>query len=328
MENSGSFILLIILLVIAVFVLVWIRKKFKSLSLPCVFFVSGALKSGKTLLSVHLAIKEYKKALRNWEIKRWIVKIFFPKRYKLYYSAYENWKSNDYQGSLSGFDFDTSEFPPMLYSNIPLAKVRFNRLTIDIINNEVRIPNKSVVLIDEVSLFADSQLFKDREMNNKLMRFFKLYGHYSHGGKLIIDSQSIADNHFSLKRCMSNYLYIYNRVKYPFFSVLSVREMIYSEDDSAINVVDKDLELDLRKVFILNSTYDKYDCYCYSVFSDYLPYQVQYDVDVLDKKDNLKCDNIVSLNEFVKEMNEQYLQHKLDCKHVDNEGVVHEGDNL
>ena len=76
MKNSGSLVLLLLILAGAIFLLVYIRRKFKTLSLPCVFFVSGAVKSGKTLLSVHLAIKEYNRALRRWKIKKWLVKIF------------------------------------------------------------------------------------------------------------------------------------------------------------------------------------------------------------------------------------------------------------
>ena len=270
MKNSGSLVLLLLILAGAIFLLVYIRRKFKTLSLPCVFFVSGAVKSGKTLLSVHLAIKEYNRALRRWKIKKWLVKIFFPNKYHDLYDAYDNWVLNDFEGMPKDFDYDVCEFPPMLYSNIPLAYVKYNKITIDIIENKVRIPNKSVCLIDEVSLFADSQLFKDKELNNTLMRFYKLYGHYTHGGKLVVDSQSIADNHFSFKRCMSNYLYINDKKKLPFITILYVREMIYSEDGSALNVVDKDLELDLRKVLIWNTTYRKYDCYCYSISTSYL----------------------------------------------------------
>ena len=189
------------------------------------------------------------------------------------------------------------------------------------------IPEGTVVLIDEISLFADSQLFKDKDLNNILMRFFKLFGHYSHGGKLIIDSQSIADNHFSLRRCMSTYLYIQERKKLPFISVLYVREMIYSEDKSAVNTFDEDVELSLRKVLIFNSTYGKYDCYCYSVFTDYLPYKVRYDTEIKSKKDNLKCDYIISLNDFVHKINESYAN-KTTIKLredivVDGDGVVH-----
>lgn len=276
---NGRIIILILLLVVVVIVISWLRSKFKSLNLPCVFFVSGGIKTGKTLLSVHLAIKEYRKAVFRWYFFRFLCKIF------------------------KKFDTEDSRYKPMLYSNLPLANVRYNPLTIDIINRKVRIPNKSIVLIDEVSLFADSQLFKDKNINNSLMLFYKLFGHYSHGGKLIIDSQSIADNHYSFKRCMSSYLYIYSRVKYPFISVLRVRELMYSEDGSIQNNFNEDVELSLRNVIIFNRTYDKYDCYALSVFTDNLAYQVDYNREIKSVKDDLKCYQVVSLNEYVKTLN-------------------------
>ena len=157
MQLDGKFLLFVLILIGVLFLLVYIRKKFKLLNLPCVFFVSGAVKSGKTLLSVHLAIKEYKKALRNWHIKRWLVRIFLPFKYQYKYGAWLDWKNSDYQ-EMPKYDFEVAEFPPMLYSNIPLAMVKYNRLTIEIIENSVRIPDKSVVLIDEVSLFADNSI--------------------------------------------------------------------------------------------------------------------------------------------------------------------------
>lgn len=304
-QNSGGLIFLLLLLGAIVFLLIYIRKKFKQLDLPSVFFVSGEVKSGKSLLSVHLAIKEYKRALRRWYIRKWLVKMFFPKRYHEHYDYWDEYKANNFVPTRD-IDWQYDELPPMLYSNLHLAYTNYNPLTIDIIERKVRIPNKSVVLIDEVSLFADSQLFKDKITNNKLMMFFKLYGHYSHGGKLIINSQAIGDCHYSLKRCMGSYLYIQDRKQFPLISILWVRQMIYSDDGSSINVVDKDLELDLRKVLIFNFTYKKYDCYALSVFTDYMPYQVKYDIEKKDKHDSLKSTFVVTLNPFMEEVNLRY----------------------
>lgn len=301
--NSSRILILILILVGILFLIHWLRKKFKVLSLPCVFFVSGEVKSGKTLLSVHLAIKEYNRAVRNWFIRKFLTRIFLPMKYKKRYAFYDSWKKQgfDFSGYVSHDDY--TELPPMLYSNIPLAYVKYNKLTIDIVLRNARIPNKSVCLIDEASLFADSQLFKDKDINNALTSFCKLYGHYSHGGKLILDSQCVADNHFAVKRSMGKYLYIYDRKKLPFVTFMAVRELIYSDDNSVQNNFNEDIELSMRKVVIFNRTYDKYDCFCYSVFTDYLPYRVCYSTKKLTSKDDLKCYNIVSLNEFVSTVN-------------------------
>lgn len=277
-----TFLLLALLILLVVF---WIRKKIKVLNVPNVFLISGAVKTGKTLLSVHLAKKEYRRNVRNWYISRFFLKL------------------------------GNKDVPlkPMFYSNIPVARVKFNILTMDIILQEKRIPDKSVVLIDEASLLADSTLCKDKYVNNKLMRFVKLFAHYSHGGKLIIDTQSISDLHFSFKRCMNNYLYIYSRVKYPFFTVMKVREMLYSDDGSLMNNSNEDIELSMRRIFILNRTYKDYDCYCYSSFTDMLPFEVRYNVDKLTRYDDMKCYQLVSFQDFAKKINkdmEVYLKDK------------------
>ena len=125
--------LIVILILIGVIVLLWwIARKFKLLNLPCVYFVSGAVKSGKSLLAVHMAIKEYKKNLRNYYIKKWFVKIFLPFRYKTTYGLFDRYKANNYQiEGLEDMEGYKEYCPPMLYSNIPLACIRFNKLSIE-----------------------------------------------------------------------------------------------------------------------------------------------------------------------------------------------------
>lgn len=275
MDNTFGFIFIILLVVL---VLWFIRRHFKRLVIPNVYLISGAVKTGKTLLSVHLAKKEYRRNIRSYYLRVLFMKLLF---------------------------FKNKDLPkkPMLYTNIPLGRCKFNLLTMDILLQKVRIPDKSVVLIDEASLLADSTMIKDKNINNKLMRFVKLFAHYTHGGKLIIDTQSIADLHFSFKRCMNSYLYIYERTKYPFITVMKVREMLYSTDGSLVNNSNEDIELSMRKIVIFNRTYKDYDCYCYSSFTDMLPYQVRYDVKSLSKDDDMKVYHLVSFQDFSKEIN-------------------------
>lgn len=271
----GFIILGCILLGIAIYLYVRYCKRLK---IDNVYFVSGGVKTGKTFVSVALAIKTYKKNVRHWYLSCVL--------YGLLYLFTRHPRFKD----------ETKK--PMLYSNIPLRYVKYNPLTIDIIERKVRIPNKSVVLIDETSLLADSMLFKDKTINDELMLFYKLFAHYTHGGTCIANSQAIADNHYSLKRCMSHYLYINKRTKYPFISLFNVREMIYSADGSAINSVTGDIELSCMVIFFLNKYYKYYDCYCYSIFTDSLSYYVDYDKKVLGKLDSLKTDNLVTLQNF------------------------------
>lgn len=272
---NEKFILILLIVVASLFILHWINKHFKRINMPNVFLITGAVKTGKTFLSVHLARKEIRKARSIWRIKSFFLRCM------------------------------GREIPnkPMLYTNIPIARTDYNIVTMDILLCNVRIPDKSVVLLDEASLIADSMLYKDKRISDKLLRFVKLFAHYSHGGKLIIDTQSISDLHFAFKRCLNNYLYIYNRSKLPFITIMQVREMLYSEDNSMVNNAIDDIELSMRKVIVPNFTYNLYDCYCYSIFTDHLDYQVKYDTKKLTKDDDLKAYQLVTFQDFGKEIN-------------------------
>lgn len=260
----------ILILIVVVLILWFIHKHFKALKLPNVYLISGAVKSGKSLLSVHLAVKQYRKAMRRYKIKS-IVAILFRK--------------------------DKPE-KPMLYSNMHLRYVKYNLMTIDIINRKVRLPYGSVVLIDEASLVADSMLFKDQIINQKLMLFVKLFAHYTRGGYLILNTQSVSDLHFAFKRCVGQYLYISDRTKYPFLTMFNVREMIYNDEGNITNNVNEDKDLSMRKIFAFNRCYKYYDPYCYSVFTDKKPLFVNYDQEIKGKHDSLKTNILITLQDF------------------------------
>lgn len=267
-QNNNSLFLVLALVGVGIIAFIFIRKKLKKLLLPNVYLITGAVKTGKSALSVHLGIKTYRSNLFKWYVGKCV-----------YWLRYH---------SCAGYPEK-----PMLYSNIPLATTH-NRLTTDIIMRKVRIPKKSVIIIDEASLFADSQLIKDKTINDNLTMFCKLYGHETYGGTLIFNSQSMSDLHYAIKRVCGRYLYIYNSQKYPFITIAKVREMVYSDDTSMVNDVSQDLELSMRTMIYLNRVYKKYDAYCYSVFTDDLAIQVDYDYK-FDKK-NLKAVQIVSFN--------------------------------
>lgn len=291
-------ILFLLILVGVFFVLHWFNKHFKRITMPNVFLITGAVKTGKTLLSVHLARKELRSARLKYYVKSFFLRCFgraVPQK-------------------------------PMLYTNIPLAKTDYNIVTMDILTCKVRIPDNSIVLLDEASLIADSMMFKDKKINARLMRFVKLFAHYTHGGKLIIDTQSISDLHFSFKRCLNNYLYIYSRQKMPFVTIMSVREMLYSDDGSMVNNSSEDIELSMRKVVIFNVTYGLYDCYCYSIFTDDLPMYVKYDCKQLTKDDDLKAYQLVSFQDFAEDINkmmiEKYKDKVIQCGYVIDKEVT------
>ena len=234
----------VLIILILVFILLhllykYILSKFKSPKIGAIAFCNGGVKCGKSFFSLFLAISNYRIIHFKWKI-------------------------------LSIFRKDIEE--PLLYSNIPL-KCPYVPLTTDMLLRKERLNYKSVTFLDEASLVADSQLIKDRVVNLQLLKFVKLYGHETHGGILVYNSHSIDDMHYSFKRGLSQYYYVYHLTKWiPFFCIAHVRECIYAEDGTTVNTFDKDIEQTMRKVLIPKRYFKYYDSYAFSYETDPLPH--------------------------------------------------------
>lgn len=230
--------LLIILIVIVVIVLIIIGSNKKRLNIDAITLVNGGVKTGKSTLSVYLAIKHYKKALFKWRIRKL---------------------------------FGKKEDKPLLYSNIPL-KCDFVLLSNEVLQRVKRISYGSVVYIGEFSLVADNKFFSTATLlqRESLMLFIKLFGHETGGkGKLFIDTQAISDLPVDVRRCLNRYLWIERSIKWiPFILVFKVRELIYSEDNTSVNVFNSDVEDCVKTLIVFKSIWKKFDYCCYSAFTD------------------------------------------------------------
>lgn len=263
--NSVIVFMEILLLIGVVILFFYLHHEFKIPKFGCMTLVTGGVKTGKSTLSVYMAIKRYKRNKRQIRFLNILRKIIFK-------PALEE---------------------PLLYSNIPLG-VPYVKLTKKLIERKARFRYGSVIYINEASLFADSQMIKDMDLNERLLMFNKLIGHELLGGYIIYDTQAIVDVHYSIKRCLSNYFYIHHLTKWiPGFLIAHVRECVYSEDGSVTNVHDKDVEEDLKRVLIPKCVWKKFDAYCYSFATDSLPV---YDKVQKPTKD-MKVKQLVSFND-------------------------------
>lgn len=238
---------------------------FKIPKLKNIVFVDGSLGTGKSFYCVYLAIKVYKRNHRLW----WIAKNILRR--------------------------DVEE--PILISNIPLQDIEYQPLTLDVIERKKRIPYRSVVFIDEISLLADQMDYKNKYVNDCLRDFAKLFRHFSHNGTLIFNSQSISDVHFGFRYCLSDYIYIHHKTKFPFVSALKVQEMAYSADPSGnvVNAVHGDVEDSLKTILVPNRYFKKYDSLCFSILTDSLKYDKH--TILLEKGDSLKTKDIVTFRQ-------------------------------
>lgn len=267
-----TLIILGILAIVGLFVYLRVRKipKLGSMTL-----VSGGIKTGKSTLSVYLALRKIRHNRFIWRIKCVFFKIFKFLRIK---------------------KFKNKPLPeePLLYSNIPL-KVRYVPLTNELLNREHRFNYKSVVYVCESSLIADSQMIKNPVLNEQLLLFNKLFAHETRGGSIFYDTQSISDSHYSIKRALSSYLYVHHTIKWcPFFLLMWVREFKYSEDNSVVNTVDSDIEDGLKLIIVPKRIWKKFDCYAFSSFTDNLPVEKDEHIAV-----DLKVRDLVSFRKFM-----------------------------
>lgn len=233
---------MILIIIILALVLFFFIKKRKKLNLPDVTLVSGGVKTGKSTLACFLALRAYKRELFRWRVRNF----FRRKNHKLE--------------------------KPLLYSNIPLS-VEYVPLTADLLYMRERLSSRCVVFIDEASLLCDSMNFKDYTVNEAVKRFFKLFGHISHGGKLFMATHTPKDVHYNIKRSLAQYLFITRSIKWiPFIYVVNVRELIYCEENVQ-NVYTDDINEDDSSYWIVipKSVWNKFDYCCYSKFTDDLP---------------------------------------------------------
>ena len=239
------------------------KFKLKKLKLPNITLITGAVKTGKTTLAVYLAIKKWKSLHFKWRFLKF---------------------------------FGSKQEEPLLYSNIKLCGVPFVMLDKSLLLRQKRFNYKSVVLISEGALVADSQNFKDSFVNETLTIYCKLFGHETKGGYMFVDTQNITDLHYAFKRVCNTFLWIHSNTKYPFLLKLQVRELIYSAENSSTNVFNEDAEDSTKNVYIFKNIWNKFDAYCYSCFTDCLE-RVNNTI-FLSKNDSLKTQEILQIRDF------------------------------
>ena len=209
MNEVFVFILVGLILFIVLYVIY--RKNFKILKVPSVCLITGGVKTGKSLLSCYLSIKDYRRRHRKW----WILHHIFKKGIEepLYYTnvqiSFRDIRNKNYKRK-----------PHPLDKNIVT-------MDLDFLARLVRFNYKSVIYIQESSLMADNMDFNNQERNVDLSLFNKLIAHETQGGALYYDTQSVLDNHYSLKRVCSTYFFIQKNLNLLLFHVLWVRERSY-----------------------------------------------------------------------------------------------------
>ena len=242
-----------IILIGAIIVFVLLLKIMKIPKFGNMTLVTGGVKTGKTTMSVWLAVRQFWRQKRKWFIYNYLI---WPWLHKLPFKKFKTLKRRE---------------RPLFYANVPVAIKDFVPLTLNLIERRKRFRYGSVIYVCESSLVADSQSIKDQLVNEEMLLLNKLIAHETKGGYIFYDTQAITDNHYAVKRCLSSYFYIHHMRKIPFFCLAWVRELHYSEDNNIVNTYETDVEDTLQLVIIPKKVWKLFDCYCYSALTDDLP---------------------------------------------------------
>lgn len=200
----------IIILVICVVSLFFLWKFFKPylLKYDTTILFTGGIGSGKSLSSVKLAVKLYKKNLLKYKIRK-----FFNK--KKYVAIAE----------------------PKLFSNMPI-KLGKNKycccLTKEIITLKERIPQLSVILIDEMTAICTQYNWNNEEVKYHLNEFIQFFRHYI-GGYLITNAQAESEIVKQVRSKLNSYYWCFNFQKFLIFYRMRVLHLQVSENEVAIN---------------------------------------------------------------------------------------------
>lgn len=251
-------VVLFIFVILAVAV-IWLRHRYGMPATNSVDLVTGAVKVGKSTFSVWLCVITHLRAVIKWawwKVKPW------------------HWGKE-------------KEFP-LLYSNVPIKYWWYREFTIEHLKREKRFNFGSVVYLQEVSFVADSMAYKDDRLNEQLMLFVKLFGHETHGGKMIIETQSLDDCHYAFKRCIGGYIHLTASKKFFGLKIQYRRNVFTSNMAINTNVYDGK-ESEIKEVWVPFIVWRMFDAFTYSVLTDNLDTK-----NVGGYNGNLKTENIIT----------------------------------
>lgn len=269
-----NFIVFLLIFAIVVFIVHKILLLFKFPKVSAIAVFTGAVKTGKSGVSFACARSKYKMVHFFWRLHSLIRKIFRK----------------------------TPIEEPLFYCNIPVAGIKYYDLRLEHIMRTARFNYGSVVWIDEASLLADCYLAKSNNPNLQidLLKFFKLFGHETHGGYCILNSQSMSDLATAIRKCTNQYFYIHSTFSLRILpiSICKMREERFCEDGTSLNVYKDDVEDSLKMVLFRKKIFKMYDRFSYSILTDNLPV---INIEYFNKiGSNLKADKITSFRqEFV-----------------------------
>lgn len=276
---------MIIFLILFAFLLFLFLRKFKAPLPASLNMVNGGLKKGKTLSSLYLAIRAYKKACFPFKVRLKFAKLLGASKDKI----------RELEAQM-----------PLFYSNIALVNLPFPvyELELSTLKFETRLKERSILFIDEVSLLASAHERTLAQISDLISQYFLLFSHCTKGGKCFMNTQALAQVNASVRKPLTDILYIIGSRKWAFLPFISVYYRLERfEFDRDIIDVQGDIRDKSYKFIVPSWIYKKYDCFAYYGLVEDLPISEKLLCDVKNKNGVTK--NVTSFTTVRKELEEQ-----------------------
>lgn len=238
----------ILVCIVAIIVLIFIIKHYKTPRIDTLNAISGGLGGGKTSSCI----------CRVVSLLRSIYFLFRNKKVK-----------NDYI-VLSNFPIGKIEKKTgKHYLRIWFKKIYCYDINVDVLLLKEKLPQDEVIIVwDEFSNIATQFDFNNPLLKNNMTEFFRYFRHYTHGlGYFFAIDQCSADMFLQIRRRIA---YCYNMVscrKLPLIPIITFeyRKILISDEVSNMVDIEKGTdESDLRKFIFFVNPFKYYDSYAYS----------------------------------------------------------------
>jgi len=214
-NNDTTFLIVVIVVIILLVVLYKILKPY-FIHYDTTLLFCGGLGSGKSLNSVKYAIRLYKKSV--WKVK---ILNFKVKIYNLLHK-----KNKKVLHTL-----------PLLVSNLPIyVKKKFitTPLNLNILTLKEKIPEYSVVFIDELPQLVNQFNWNITEVQHNLNEFIAMFRHYI-GGYLIVNGQAESEIVKQIRSKLNSYFWCYDFQKFLCFYRVRILHSMISDNEVSLS---------------------------------------------------------------------------------------------
>lgn len=285
-------IISLITIIIILIILLKVIKGYAKISYNQVLGIFGGVKSGKTLLAVKTALKQFKISQKYWQRK---------KRKVVYYNVLITLLNKFKKKKLK-----LKELPltPQFYSNIPIRVNKKYGMSLkvskEILLLKEKIPNGSIMLLDEFGTIASQYGYTEEQIRTDVSEFVRFYGHYTKQKGLLIVIDQSTDR--ILKEVRVSLGAIYETSEFSKFGFIGKQKIIKYQNTIQTEYAVQKEQIKNKYYLLLKKNYDPY---CYSERINSLNY-----TKAINSNENLKENELLRLDNLKSSLDKKLAKEK------------------